>query len=161
MFDDHRIDRQRSVEFIRANGLMRTITGNEKLTENMMLLLPNRVYGFVLRSRKWHFLNIDNVRPLEPHSDGFKSLVLPSGVARLVESLVKTHDPQNMPSFASSDRDHDHHVDLVRGKGKGLIILLHGAPGVGKTSTAECVADYTSRPLFPITCGDIGETAQP
>lgn len=160
MFDDHRVDRQRTVEFIRANGsLLRTITSNEELTENMMLLLPNRVYGFVLRSRRWHFLNIDNVRPLERHSDGFESLILPSGVARLVESLVKTHDPQNMPSFVNSEHDH-HHVDLVRGKGKGLIILLHGAPGVGKTSTAECVADYTSRPLFPITCGDIGETAK-
>ncbi|KAL8758367.1 MAG: hypothetical protein Q9199_001542 [Rusavskia elegans] len=52
-----------------------------------------------------------------------------------------------------------HQVDLVRGKGKGLIILLHGVPGVGKTSTAECVAAYTKRPLFPITCGDIGQTA--
>jgi len=66
-------------------------------------------------------------------------------------------------------------MDLVKGKGKGLIILLHGEPGmalyqiqainlanlegVGKTSTAECVADLTHRPLFPITCGDIGETA--
>jgi SpoVK/Ycf46/Vps4 family AAA+-type ATPase len=26
----------------------------------------------------------------------------------------------------------------------------------GKTSTAECVAANTNRPLFPITCGDIG-----
>lgn len=48
----------------------------------------------------------------------------------------------------------------MRGKGKGLIILLHGAPGVGKTSTAECVADHTRRPLFPITCGDIGDNAK-
>lgn len=32
-------------------------------------------------------------------------------------------------------------------------------PGVGKTSTAECVADSTRRPLYPITCGDVGETA--
>ena len=37
--------------------------------------------------------------------------------------------------------------------------MLHGVPGVGKTSTAECIADCTQRPLFPITCGDIGETA--
>ncbi|OIW24488.1 P-loop containing nucleoside triphosphate hydrolase protein, partial [Coniochaeta ligniaria NRRL 30616] len=51
--------------------------------------------------------------------------------------------------------------DVVKGKGKGLIILLHGAPGVGKTSTAECVAANAGRPLFPITCGDLGaETAQ-
>lgn len=161
MFDDHRVDRQRTVEFIRANrSLLRTISSHEELTEDMMLLLPNRVYGFVLRSRRWHFFNIDNLRPLQRYSDGFESLILPPGVARLVESLVKTHDPQNMPSFSSNECEQEHHVDLVRGKGKGLIILLHGAPGVGKTSTAECVADYTNRPLFPITCGDIGETAK-
>lgn len=164
MFDDHRVDRQRTVEFIRANGaLLRTISSNEdltkNLTQNMMLLLPNRVYGFVLRSRRWHFLNIDDVRLLDRHNDGFENLILPQGVARLVESLVRTHDPQNMPSLAGSEYD-DHQVDLVRGKGKGLVVLLHGAPGVGKTSTAECVADYTHRPLFPITCGDIGETSK-
>lgn len=44
--------------------------------------------------------------------------------------------------------------DLVRGKGKGVIILLHGVPGVGKTSTAECVAQYTGRPLYALTCGE-------
>ncbi|KAL8868256.1 MAG: hypothetical protein Q9174_005108 [Haloplaca sp. 1 TL-2023] len=161
MFDDHRVDRQRTVEFIRAHGnLLRTISSSDELTDDMMLLLPNRVYGFVLRSRRWHFLNLDHLRGLERHSGGFENLILPQGVARLVESLVKTHDPQNMPSFTGNNYEQEHHVDLVRGKGKGLIILLHGAPGVGKTSTAECVADYTQRPLFPITCGDIGETSR-
>ncbi|KAF2636666.1 hypothetical protein P280DRAFT_408864, partial [Massarina eburnea CBS 473.64] len=45
--------------------------------------------------------------------------------------------------------------------GKGLILLLHGAPGVGKTSTAETkerIASLYSRPLFPITCGDLRMT---
>lgn len=46
--------------------------------------------------------------------------------------------------------------DLIRGKGKGIIILLHGAPGVGKTATAEAVAQRWNKPLFPITCGDLG-----
>ncbi|KAJ5999284.1 hypothetical protein N7451_007094 [Penicillium sp. IBT 35674x] len=56
----------------------------------------------------------------------------------------------------------DKHPEQVesQGKGKGLIILLHGEPGVGKTSTAECVADHTKRPLFPVTCGDIGDNAE-
>lgn len=49
-------------------------------------------------------------------------------------------------------------IDLVRGKGQGLIILLHGPPGSGKTSTAETIAAYTGRPLYAITCGDIGTT---
>lgn len=53
MFDDHRVDRQRIVEFIKANeSLLRTISSNQDLTENMMLLLSNRVYEFVLRSRR-------------------------------------------------------------------------------------------------------------
>jgi len=38
--------------------------------------------------------------------------------------------------------------------------LLHGEPGVGKTSTAETIADFTKRPLYPITCGDIGSQAE-
>jgi AAA+ superfamily predicted ATPase len=31
---------------------------------------------------------------------------------------------------------------------------------VGKTSTAECIAEHTKKPLFSITCGDIGDTAE-
>ncbi|KAI1172520.1 P-loop containing nucleoside triphosphate hydrolase protein [Nemania sp. FL0916] len=50
--------------------------------------------------------------------------------------------------------------DLVVGKGKGLIMLFHGPPGLGKTSTAECLAAYAHKPLFPITAADIGTTPQ-
>lgn len=68
----------------------------------------------------------------------------------MVQSMVKTHTA----SMKSSDAQDN--IGIVQGKGKGCIILLHGVPGVGKTSTAECVAAYTGRPLFPITGGDIG-----
>ncbi|OCK84604.1 P-loop containing nucleoside triphosphate hydrolase protein, partial [Lepidopterella palustris CBS 459.81] len=44
-------------------------------------------------------------------------------------------------------------------EGKGVDHCLHGVPGVGKTSTAETIAEATGRPLLPVTCGDIGETA--
>ncbi|KFA55622.1 hypothetical protein S40293_10012 [Stachybotrys chartarum IBT 40293] len=44
--------------------------------------------------------------------------------------------------------------------GKGLILLLHGAPGVGKTSTAEGIAEKFNKPLFQLTCGDLGTTAK-
>ncbi|KAK3364547.1 P-loop containing nucleoside triphosphate hydrolase protein, partial [Lasiosphaeria hispida] len=46
--------------------------------------------------------------------------------------------------------------DLVQSKEQGLIILLHGPPGSGKTSTAETIAAYTWRPLYSLTCGDLG-----
>jgi len=36
------------------------------------------------------------------------------------------------------------------------ISTLIWCSGVGKTSTAECVAAANGKPLLPITCGDLG-----
>lgn len=30
---------------------------------------------------------------------------------------------------------------------------------MGKTATAECVADLVEKPLYPLTCGDMGSHA--
>lgn len=44
---------------------------------------------------------------------------------------------------------------------KRLAFLLHGGvPGVGKTATAKAVAQENKRPLFSITCGDLGIEAE-
>lgn len=41
-------------------------------------------------------------------------------------------------SFADSHLSQDDEFDdVVQGKGKGIVILLSGVPGVGKTLTAE------------------------
>ncbi|KAF7558199.1 hypothetical protein G7Z17_g13 [Cylindrodendrum hubeiense] len=106
------------------------------------LIMSYRAYGFILRSRKWEENNFD-------------LLVLPKGHREVVESLVTQHFRDKASISGDTDQ-----VDIVRGKGKGLIILLHGAPGVGKTTTAECVANYFHKPLFQITCGDLGSTAE-
>jgi SpoVK/Ycf46/Vps4 family AAA+-type ATPase len=49
-------------------------------------------------------------------------------------------------------------TDLIGGKGNGLTMLLHGGPGTGKTFTAESVAEIAHKPLYRVTCGDIGTT---
>ena len=103
-------------------------------------------------------LNIDTIKEIQDNKSldgkdvGFDDLVIPDDYKKTVKALVKCH-------AIDSNDPNGHQVDLIRGKGKGLIILLHGVPGVGKTSTAESVAAFTGRPLFPITCGDIGQTA--
>lgn len=135
------------------------------LSSDAYKLLPARVYGYVLLSRKWHPLDIDLINPVSAvkpgENDGFDKLVLPTGHRDIVRALVQTHARKADESGGAAINKPQREFDVVRGKGKGLIILLHGAPGVGKTSTAECVAANAGRPLFPITCGDLGaETAQ-
>lgn len=55
----------------------------------------------------------------------FDSLVLSQQKKDLISSLVK--EQSNKES---------HFDDIIKGKGKGLIFLLHGEPGTGKTLTA-------------------------
>ncbi|KAI9773325.1 MAG: hypothetical protein M1840_007540 [Geoglossum simile] len=106
----------------------------QKKLEDDAMLLPGVVPAFVLRNRKWAQLNIDLVQKIDRQKNGFDDLVLPPGHKRLVQALVQTH--ATGARSATGEPRSDHQVDLVRGKGKGCIILLHGAPGVGKTSTA-------------------------
>lgn len=50
-------------------------------------------------------------------------------------------------------------ADFVSGKGRGLVILMFGPPGVGKTFTAEAVAEECQIPLYSMCAGDLGTGA--
>ena len=76
--------------------------------------------------------------------DPFKSLVIGPKQKTLIHSLVKQH---------SQNGGYD---DVIQGKGLGLIGLLSGNPGCGKTLTAEAVAEVTKRPLYPVSAGELG-----
>ncbi|KAI0177530.1 hypothetical protein BJ166DRAFT_507201 [Pestalotiopsis sp. NC0098] len=118
-----------------------------------ILLLPGMVYAFALRDRRWVALDLMLLQDTQ-YEDGWKDLILPPGHKEMVRAVVENHAAGSRATGGMKKGSAE--VDIVRGKGKGCIILLHGEPGVGKTSTAECVAAFTKRPLFPITCGDIG-----
>lgn len=40
--------------------------------------------------------------------------------------------------------------------GEGSIFLLHGPPGVGKTLTAEAIAEMLHKPLYTVSMGELG-----
>lgn len=90
--------------------------------------------------------------PVKRRPDAWQDLEIPDGHKSVVQALINTH--------FSRDRSKTADFDLVLEKGKGVIVLLHGVPGVGKTATAECVAASQGRPLLPITCGDLGLSPQ-
>ncbi|KAF6837170.1 hypothetical protein CPLU01_03282 [Colletotrichum plurivorum] len=135
----------------------------EDLLEDDLMLMHHFVYAFALRSRQWVTVLTEDLHEVV-FENSFDDLVIPNSHGATVRALVETHEnsratPRSTSSSSKATTSIGTGLDLVKGKGAGLIILLHGPPGVGKTSTAECVADDTRRPLFPITCGDIGETA--
>lgn len=93
-------------------------------------------------------LSVKGLRDVEWNRDTFKDrLVLKQKKKDLIEALITVHN--------SSTRKLQK-TDVIEGKAKGLIILLHGGPGTGKTLTAESIAEYAKCPLYRVTCGDIG-----
>ncbi|KAL9094035.1 MAG: hypothetical protein Q9165_003705 [Trypethelium subeluteriae] len=117
-----------------------------------------RLFAYKLRSREWVETHVDSLHDVTLTDDakGFERLVLPANHKQIIKSQVKEHFRKKQLYTSATQDD----LDLVRGKGQGLIILLHGAPGVGKTCTAETIADLVWKPLYPITCGDLGSTAR-
>ena len=113
-------------------------------------------------------MDIDLVEDIDRESaeterSAFDDLVIPESYRKLLVALVENHTSgmqRNQQKLKSKQPSLMTQIDLVRNKGLGLIILLHGPPGSGKTSTAETIAAYTRRPLYSITCGDIGLTPE-
>ncbi|KAI3571209.1 hypothetical protein IWW34DRAFT_770457 [Fusarium oxysporum f. sp. albedinis] len=141
-------------------------TGLVKLSSNpvsndILRLLPHWVPAYFFRTRTYHRVYVSQMEDIDKsdtaRDNSFESLVIPDGhrklLVGLVRNLVLEQDPESRHQYIPKKSTQ---IDIVRGKGQGLIILLHGPPGSGKTSTAETLAAYSRRPLYPITCGDLG-----
>ena len=46
--------------------------------------------------------------------------------------------------------------DIISGKTGGVVILSSGAPGTGKTLTAEVYASHLKKPLYSVQCSQLG-----
>lgn len=47
-------------------------------------------------------------------------------------------------------------ADVIAGKGGGSVVLCTGAPGLGKTLTAEIYSEVAERPLYTVQCSQLG-----
>ncbi|KAF4447063.1 AAA family ATPase [Fusarium austroafricanum] len=159
IFNDLELDELDAQEFLKKKGYILQPLALEDLTDEHLMIMRPYVHAFILRSRQWVTIRSEDLQEVV-FRNSFDDLVVPDNHKTTVQALVTTHESARSPLSSTSEKSSiGSMLDLVQGKGSGLVILLHGPPGVGKTSTAECVADDTKRPLFPITCGDIGETA--
>jgi SpoVK/Ycf46/Vps4 family AAA+-type ATPase len=121
--------------------------------KNFLALLPPRYLGYSLQNKFWGQFSVDRTSaPDEKDLKAFQTnLQLNQEYKDLIKALVSKHDAGN-----NSDDGQKKVTDIVAGKGKGLVILLHGPPGVGKTLTAETIAEGTGKPLFVVSVAEIG-----
>ncbi|KAM7194638.1 hypothetical protein V8F20_007830 [Naviculisporaceae sp. PSN 640] len=120
----------------------------EKLSDDNLMLCNAFVRGYSFSSKQFLEFRVDLLQPIKWNTKCFDGLVLDPAIKQTVRALVSTHS-QNRESFD----------DIVKGKGQGLVCVLHGPPGVGKTLTAECVAEYVQRPLYMVSSGDLGTSS--
>ena len=92
---------------------------------------------------------LDRVKEITWSDHVFQQLVLGNKHKQLIRGLITQH------SSKASLFD-----DIVAGKGKGLVGLLCGNPGCGKTLTAEAVAEVTHRPLYIVSAGELGTSPE-
>ncbi|KAH7078251.1 P-loop containing nucleoside triphosphate hydrolase protein [Paraphoma chrysanthemicola] len=115
------------------------------LSDTDLMFCNYCIGGFGFRQKKWCLFSISRLEPVVWNSNAFSKLVMDTRKRNLIHSLVKSHR-NGAETFD----------DVVSGKGKGLVGLLSGNPGVGKTLTAEVIAEVTKRPLYMLSAGELG-----
>ncbi|KAF2181388.1 hypothetical protein K469DRAFT_740828 [Zopfia rhizophila CBS 207.26] len=155
VFNDAVIDLNSRDRFIRSSKSLRALH-QKQLDDEQVLLLPYRICGYSLQSRKWYPLYVDLLKPIEVSSAGLADLILPAGHKDMLASVIRGQSP----GVSQTDNDALEEVDIVVGRGRGALILLHGARGTGKTATAEALAASLNRPLFLIKIADLGSTSR-
>ncbi|KAF7502676.1 hypothetical protein GJ744_005264 [Endocarpon pusillum] len=137
-----------SLHRLRADLDAKEMANPEPPGGNLILLFPWEIAGYNLLRKTWVDLYVDRVTDIIWNKQAFKDLVVDEETKVLVQALV------------TNQLVAEKSTDSISGKGNGLIILLHGAPGTSKTFTAEGVAEFAEKPLFRVTCGDVGTVAE-
>lgn len=118
----------------------------------------------VLRSRKWFNITVGNLKPVEWKSQAFEHLVLEGPTKNTLRGLVQQHKRSKTLKHTMSDVIPSKGEVCTRGLSpmqrslttvtQGLVIVLHGPPGVGKTLTAGMSSENsTTQMTLLLTAG--------
>ena len=102
---------------------------------------------FALDEQEWYHVALDGLEEINWQPEAFDKLEMPKERKDLLATLTRSH-------MAGSSR---RSTDMISGKGTGLVFLFYGPPGVGKTLTAEALAELTQKPLYRINLGTFSE----
>jgi hypothetical protein len=119
-------------------------------TEEELLIASPVVLGFAFSEKYWLEFSLSGIEDIKWNAEAFDSLVLPDRIKQNLKGLVSSH---RFNAAKTID-------DVIQGKGKGLNVVLHGPPGVGKTLTGESIAEYLKCPLYAVSAGELGTNSR-
>ncbi|KAG5946035.1 hypothetical protein E4U59_004699 [Claviceps monticola] len=115
-------------------------------TDDDYLLASPVVFGFSFSEKQWLEFSVLRIGEIRWNEDAWSSLVLPQETKDLIKALVMSRK-YNLSQTID---------DVIQGKGKGLVSVLHGPPGTGKTLTAEGISELLQCPLYMASAGELG-----
>ncbi|CAE6425896.1 unnamed protein product [Rhizoctonia solani] len=119
------------------------------LPDEIICLTPPTHKGWSFVAKAWGSILVTNLSEIAFDELAFDQLVLKPEYKKMIKALVETHSGSG-DSLAK---------DLVSGKGGGMVMVLHGKPGTGKTLTAEAVSEHLKCPLYVVSSGELGTEA--
>lgn len=146
----------KDLERLQAHGREHGIAedGHLRLTPYYAMLARSRTRGYSLKRKEWLEFFVEQVGEIEWNSSAFDKLVLPDDQKELILAFSESQlEKEEEETSGGGGGAFD---DVISGKGKGVICLLSGPPGVGKTLTAEAVAENLRVPLHTLSSGDLG-----
>jgi SpoVK/Ycf46/Vps4 family AAA+-type ATPase len=119
----------------------------DEVPNELLITCWPALVGFSFSIKAWGHVLVDGLSEINFQNQAFDNLVLSHERKQLIRAVVRCGTSPDVKA-----------QDLISTKQGGLIFLLHGPPGVGKTLTAEAVAELLHRPLYYVTMGELGVT---
>jgi len=115
------------------------------LTDEQCMIATPWLRGMDMKTKEWGMFFVDELHDIVWNDQVFDNLVLPEEDKTLAWDFVEAKRLSNSA-----------YDDFITDKGRGTIVLMFGPPGVGKTLTAEAVAEKSHVPLYSVSAGVLG-----
>ncbi|KAF2666780.1 P-loop containing nucleoside triphosphate hydrolase protein [Microthyrium microscopicum] len=148
--DENEVIHEEHLDKLPNGDTVDALSKKREFDEEELLISSSIVLGFSFVEKSWFEFSVAGIGEIVWNDTAFDSLVLDPNHKSIVKAQVCSH------KFHSGETIDD----VIQGKGKGLVFVLHGPPGVGKTLTAEGIAEFLRCPLYAVSAGDLGTDAR-
>ena len=124
------------IHYVSGTSGMTVLTADDMVRDiRIALSLPVMLTAFILKNKKWSLVKVSAIKEVDYQEIAFDKLVVDKDIKDFIYKVAMY-------------QDQNYFEDLISGKAGGSIFLLSGPSAVGKSITAESIAEVLHRPLY-------------